>query len=186
MIWLSRVDDPQRPVQTGQVDVVETVRLVVEDASHDDGVHLTDRPVSSAAPSGRVLLLDAPDEPVWVRGTESELVLVWCNLVANALKYTEDTGHVSVRVEKGPGTVEVVVTDDGIGIAPEETDEIFKDFYRSPSPAARLRSGTGLGLGIVRRIVARHNGHITVEALASQPTVFRVALPRCEGPQVVG
>lgn len=178
MLWLARIDDPRRPVETERVDVVEAVRMVVEDATFPDSVRLVDRATTGPITgSDRELHLEVPDEPVWVRGTQSELVLACCNLVANALKYTDEGGRVRVEVQQHDGTAELVVTDDGIGIAPEETQLIFDDFYRSPSAAARRRPGSGLGLGIVKRIVDRHDGHISVDASVPSRTTFRLGLP---------
>jgi two-component system phosphate regulon sensor histidine kinase PhoR len=103
-----------------------------------------------------------------------EQVLV--NLVDNALKYTPDGGHITVRAHAQGGHVVIDVADDGPGIAEKHRSRVFQRFYRVDKGRSKATGGTGLGLAIVRHLVLSMGGDI--EALANQPqgALFRVTL----------
>ena len=97
------------------------------------------------------------------------------NIVGNAVKYTE-RGRVDVRLVAEHGAVVVEVADTGPGIAPEEHEAIFQEYFQTPEARTR-RAGTGLGLAIARRLVAMHGGRIEVTSEVGKGSVFRVVLP---------
>lgn len=96
------------------------------------------------------------------------------NLVSNAIKFTDEKGHVTVEVTPSGDTVELAVRDTGQGIPPEDLPRLFERFYRG---SAR-KPGTGLGLSIARNLVRLHGGDITVASVAGRGSEFRVRLPR--------
>ena len=112
-----------------------------------------------------------------VLGDEDELRAVVSNLVDNAIKYSGPEVKVAVELEQtDPSTIALRVRDKGIGISPLERKRIFKRFYRIPG-ASRVK-GTGLGLFIVRSVVARHGGRVFVESDGvGQGSAFTVELP---------
>ena len=112
-----------------------------------------------------------PDLPR-VRGFVGELNQVWSNLIDNALDAIPEGGRVTVVGERDGTRVVVRILDDGGGIAPEIRERIFDPFFTTKP----VGSGTGLGLDIVRRLVAHHEGEIDV---VSEPgrTEFAIALP---------
>jgi signal transduction histidine kinase len=71
----------------------------------------------------------------------------------------------------------LTVADEGLGISAEDQERLFEEFFRSSNPEAVAEPGTGLGLTIVHRIVARHAGRIEVESELGKGTTFRVVLP---------
>ena len=99
------------------------------------------------------------------------------NLVSNAVKYTPAGGWVEITTELREDRAVLTVRDTGIGISPEDQDQLFTEFFRSTNPAAVELPGTGLGLAIVRRIVERHQGWIEVESARGVGSTFRVTLP---------
>jgi signal transduction histidine kinase len=101
---------------------------------------------------------------------------VFENLLGNAVKYSPAGGTITVRAAAEDGEAHVAIRDEGIGIAPDELENVFNLFYRSPDPRAGHVGGLGLGLYISREIVARHGGRMWAE---SQPggSTFHVALP---------
>jgi signal transduction histidine kinase len=103
------------------------------------------------------------------------------NLVANAIKYSRPDTEVTVAIHETPDTEEVEVSDRGPGIPPEHLGNIFEKFYRVPRVEDAETPGTGLGLTIVREIVERHRGTISVESFVGHGTTFRVRLPK--GPE---
>lgn len=104
---------------------------------------------------------------------------VLSNLIANALRYTQQTGEIQVgyKFVKSDETrfAEITVKDNGVGISPEALPHIFNRFYKS-----RDSSGTGLGLPIARHLVEAHGGSITAESQPGQGTTIRIRLPARE------
>ncbi|HLH24455.1 MAG TPA: HAMP domain-containing sensor histidine kinase [Chloroflexota bacterium] len=127
---------------------------------------------------GRVLSLEEI-APVEVAGSADHLEQVVRNLVDNALKYTPPGGHVTLSLRRVGDAAELRVRDDGIGIAPEDLPHVFERFYRAP--AARGKSGAGLGLAIAASIVRAHGGAIAVDSTPGQGSTFTVTLPARPG-----
>ena len=103
--------------------------------------------------------------------------IVW-NLLSNAVKFTPKHGRIQVRLERVNSSVEIVVSDTGIGIRPDFLPHIFERFRQADSAAGREHTGLGLGLAIVRNLVELHGG--TVYATSGgegQGATFRVRLP---------
>lgn len=118
---------------------------------------------------------DIPD----TRGDSGRLYQVLSNIIGNAVKFT-NSGSVSVFIEAAPGWQKVRVCDTGIGIPPEETENIFGKFYRikhSKREYPAARQGTGLGLFIAKFIIEQHGGRIEVESVPGAGSVFTIFLP---------
>jgi signal transduction histidine kinase len=112
-----------------------------------------------------------------VLGDEDELKVVVSNLVDNAIKYSGPQVRVAVELERTDAvTMTLRVRDQGIGIPQSEQKRIFKRFYRIPGTMATRVKGTGLGLFIVRSVVARHGGQVYAESDGHGST-FVVRLP---------
>lgn len=107
-----------------------------------------------------------PDEAkAWVRGDESELGLVFRNLLENAVKYSDPPVDVRVGItEAGDRRVRVQIADQGIGIPAGELRKVFQRFYRAGRDVQRRASGLGLGLFIVRDLVRRHGGRVEAQS----------------------
>ncbi len=102
---------------------------------------------------------------------------IFTNLVSNAINYSPDGGEVKITVQDNASYLEVQVSDQGVGIAPEEIDKIFTKFYRAKDPKTRHIVGTGLGLAIVQAMVEAHHGNIDVESQVGAGTTFKILLP---------
>ena len=114
-----------------------------------------------------------------VLGDEEDLKAMVSNLVDNAIKYSGTHMHVAVELEQvEPDTATLRVRDQGIGISPTDRKRIFKRFYRAQGAMSGRVKGTGLGLFIVRSVVARHGGRVSVESDGpGQGSTFIVQLP---------
>lgn len=123
------------------------------------------------------LRYDGPDYGVWTRAHPPLLAQALENLVDNALKYSEPGSLVTVAVRREPGRSCLVVEDHGVGLTPEEAATVFDPFYRAPRARLMGRSGVGLGLSVVQRIVAASGGSIQVESRGGQGARFTVRLP---------
>ena len=118
-------------------------------------------------------------EPAWVRGRPIDLEMIFRNLLDNAVKYAGQSPEVAVDLlAGGNGRVRVRISDNGPGIPAKLRRKIFGRFVRLGSELERSKPGTGLGLYLVRTLVKRMHGRITVRGRGSQPgTVFEVELP---------
>jgi Signal transduction histidine kinase len=114
-----------------------------------------------------------------VLGDEEDLKAMVSNLVDNAIKYSGADVRVAVELEQADAaTATLRVRDQGIGISPSERKRIFKRFYRIPGAMSTRIKGTGLGLFIVRSVVARHGGKVFVESDGpGHGSTFIVQLP---------
>ena len=102
------------------------------------------------------------------------------NIVLNAIKYTPENGAVSLTVTGDDTYFIIETTDTGIGIPPEETGQVFNEFYRASNAKKMERDGTGLGLSISKEVVQRHGGRIWVSSHEGQGSTFTFTLPKCE------
>ncbi len=164
-----------------QLRGVGTERLVL-DTTRIDLAGLAGQVVSDLAASllqGRDCRIDTPHGPVPVDGDAALLRLMLTNLLDNAVKYTADDTTIHVRVTRGEGGVELAVTDEGDGIAPEDLERIFRRFERADEES----EGLGLGLSQVWLIVDAHGGDVHAQpAPEGRGTQFVVALPAEEEP----
>jgi len=99
------------------------------------------------------------------------------NLIDNAIKYTPDNGEIRVKVGVEQDSVVVEVSDNGIGIPPQDLSRIFERFYRVDRSRSREMGGTGLGLSIVKHVAQVHGGTIDVQSAPFQGSKFRFKIP---------
>jgi two-component system OmpR family sensor kinase len=158
----------ERPIERSPVDVPDLLQDVVEAA------HVL------PAYGGREVNLLIPKVPSpfpMIIGDRDLLVLAVYNLVENALKFTYPTDSVEIRVAEDGRAILIEVADSGVGIPPEDVSKIFEELYRGSN--ARSTEGSGLGLALVNRIIALHDGQINVRSSQEEPrgTVFTIRLP---------
>ena len=98
-------------------------------------------------------------------------------LIDNAVKFSPEGGRILVRVTPSPDTVEIAVTDHGMGMTAEQYDVIFGDFVQGDNSDTRRFGGLGLGLAVVRRVAEGHGGTITCRSTPGKGTTFVISLP---------
>jgi signal transduction histidine kinase len=123
------------------------------------------------------LTLELPGEAALLEGDELRLEQMLRNLVNNAVKYSPNGGAITVRVALSQLAVTLVVSDQGIGIAPEMLPLIFERYYRAAGAGSGSIGGFGIGLFVVHEIVRLHGGTISVASTAGAGTSFTVVLP---------
>ncbi len=123
----------------------------------------------------RLTLPEAPWPLPAVRGDADLLFLAVHNLAVNALKFTRPGDTIEIRAAEDEGEVVIEVADTGPGIPADELDEVWEELARGR--AARGVPGTGLGLPLVRTIVARHDGTERIRSRVGQGTVVSLRLP---------
>jgi signal transduction histidine kinase len=158
-------------ISSGKIELRKatvTVQEIIEQALS------TSRPLIDQA--GHAMQLDLPEEPLLVHGDAVRLVQVVANLLNNAARYTAPQGRIAIRVAPAADdTVEIRVTDNGRGIAPEFLSQVFDTFAQEKPQGG---AGLGLGLSVVRRIVAMHEGTVDVRSEGrDRGSEFVVRLP---------
>ena len=103
---------------------------------------------------------EMPDQQVLVQGDQTRLMQIVMNLLNNAAKYTPENGAVFLKLEAGDREATLTVSDTGIGIAPELLPRIFDLFMQGRRTLARSEGGLGIGLTLVKRLVALHGGEV--------------------------
>lgn len=122
------------------------------------------------------LNLAIPDNLPIINADKEQITYVFLNLIANAFKYTPSDGNVSIKVSQDNGFITVEVQDTGIGIPAEDMPHLFEEFFRA-SNVAKTTKGTGLGLSLVKYIIERHGGRISVESEQGKGTSFKFTIP---------
>ena len=123
--------------------------------------------------------------PLYVEGDMSRLVQCVANILTNAIKYTDTRGEIKISARSEEGDVIIEVTDSGSGIGPDLLPRIFELFVQSQRTLDRSQGGLGVGLAIVKRLIAMHGGRVSAfsqgEGLGS---TFEIRLPRIAAPSV--
>jgi two-component system phosphate regulon sensor histidine kinase PhoR len=116
-----------------------------------------------------------------LEGDRLHLVSVLFNLLDNALKYSNEKPQINIGIHGVGEKLQLVVTDNGIGIAPEYHRRIFEKFFRVPHGNVHDAKGYGLGLSYVSHVVEKHNGTIEVSSEESRGSRFVITLPKQQG-----
>lgn len=157
----------------------EAVEVAVDDLIADARVR-----TQMLAEQRDIQVVVAGHQEVNVRGDEAQLADAVTNLVQNAIAYSDPGGRVSISARPDRGMVDILVTDNGIGIGPEDQERIFERFYRVDYARSRENGGTGLGLAIVKHVAAVHGGSVHVWSQLGQGSTFTLRLPAGESATV--
>jgi two-component system sensor histidine kinase SenX3 len=131
----------------------------------------------TAAAARRVGVSVQGQRGLTVYGSDSQIATAVSNLVENAIAYSGEETQVTVLTRSDDEHVEIAVTDQGIGISPNDVDRIFERFYRADQARSRTTGGTGLGLAIVKNIATNHGGRVEVSSTLGGGSTFTLRLP---------
>lgn len=163
LIVLSRMESPEYQFSVSKLKLADMVAPVVAECEQ------------IAKHKRQSLVIDQiPD--VYLMGHSESLERMLLNLLANAVRYTDDGGTVSLHFEVEGDRLRIIVEDTGIGIPRESLAHVFERFYRVDKSRSRDMGGFGLGLSIVKSIVDRHNATISVESQVGKGSKFIVEL----------
>jgi two-component system sensor histidine kinase SenX3 len=168
-------------------EVIELSRLQARDALRPDVRVRVDDVVAAAVDQNRVVatakhveIAVRTSNKAVVYGDRSLMIVAVHNLVANAIAYSNEGGRVGVGAKVVGDTVEIAVTDQGIGIEGDDLERVFERFYRVDQSRASRTGGTGLGLSIVKHTVQNHGGDVRVWSTPGRGSTFIIRLPRAE------
>lgn len=169
LLFLSRADMGEVKMESSPV----VLEALVEDIHRQATLLGQDR--SIAVVLGTVM-------PALVQGDELRLRELLLNLVENAVKYSHPGGKIEIGLVTDGQQAIISVSDQGIGIAPEDHRKIFDRFFRTDEARAHTKKGTGLGLAICAWIAESHKGRISVKSNVGQGSTFTVTLPLAPRP----
>ncbi|HWO91361.1 MAG TPA: PAS domain-containing sensor histidine kinase [Methylomirabilota bacterium] len=161
---LSKVEAGQMFLELETVSIAETVGQVmntIEPIAAKKGVTVE----ANVGAAGRL------------QADPHKVVQMLLNLVTNAVKFTPEGGSVTIAAQRQAETVEISVTDTGIGIAKSDLDRLFREFQQLDSGPGRHQEGTGLGLALTKRLAALHGGDVRVVSELGKGSVFTLELP---------
>ena len=168
-------------------EVIELSRLQARDALRPDVIVPIDEVVAAAVDQNRVVAAAKQVEIAVRASTKSEvygdralLVVAVHNLVSNAIAYSNPGGRVGVGVKVVGDTVEIAITDQGVGIEGDDLERIFERFYRVDQARSRNTGGSGLGLSIVKHTVQNHGGDVRAWSRPGRGSTFMIRLPLAE------
>jgi two-component system sensor histidine kinase SenX3 len=172
-------------------EVIELSRLQARDALRPDVIVPIDEVVAAAVDQNRVVAA-AKQVAIAVRastkaevyGDRALLVVAVHNLVSNAIAYSNEGGRVGVGAKVVGDTVEIAITDQGVGIEGDDLERIFERFYRVDQARSRNTGGSGLGLSIVKHTVQNHGGDVRAWSRPGRGSTFMIRLPLAEVLQV--
>lgn len=163
---MSRIRNGRLRLQRERIDLRATVRNAIETLEPEIGERR------------QQLTTELPQSPVWVQADPGRLEQVFVNLLANASRYTDVQGQLAVYLHARTDEVVVRFRDSGIGIAPDALPHIFELFTQADADAPPSRSGLGVGLAVVRTLVAMHGGRVTAASAGlGHGSEFTVRLP---------
>ncbi|GIV98270.1 MAG: hypothetical protein KatS3mg057_2927 [Herpetosiphonaceae bacterium] len=163
LLDISRIRTGQFTIERERVDITALARRMVEELQPTLEHHR--------------LEFRAPAEPLFAEGDELRLEQVLQNLLQNAVKYSPNGGLIQVIVDRQDAEVRIAVVDQGIGIPEESLPKLFTRFYRASNVSGGQISGMGIGLYVVKEIIALHGGRLGVESIEGKGSTFTVYLP---------
>ena len=166
LLTLAQLESVNPDLQLGDVDLPSFFR----DMIHDWEKKLTSKQLN--------IVVDVPLELSPIRVDRTRLQEALYNLLDNAVKYSRKRGEIRLSARQHDSEMELIVSDQGIGIAKEDLPRIFERFYRADKARSpdKVR-GTGLGLAIVKHIAQLHGGRVEAESEIDEGTTIRVVLP---------
>ena len=164
IINLSKLQDSDPLDMADQVEVIDVINEAVDQCE--------------AVAEARNVLIDIGEvDNSTVIGNRNQLVMAVHNLVENAINYSSDKTRVTISTKVDSQIIEILVKDQGIGIADENLYRIFERFYRVDPARSRATGGTGLGLSIVKHVVKNHGGEVKVWSAPGVGSTFAIRLP---------
>ena len=167
LLDVTRIKEGKVPLQVTSVDLQDVLRLAIEGTQH------------AIDASGHRLYVDVPHQPLTMQGDFSRLAQVVANLLSNAAKYTPQGGTIGLILRQESYGIEIRVTDTGLGVPIEMRERIFEKFVQVAGHSAKAQGGVGIGLALVKELVALHGGQIRVESLGvGQGSTFIISFPQ--------
>jgi two-component system sensor histidine kinase SenX3 len=165
-------------------EIIQLSRVQDSDPLHEAEELLTSDLIKEAldqcrttADARKINLFFQESKDAYIQGDHDQLTMAINNLIENAVNYSPRGTKVSVSTSTENGIISIAVSDQGIGIPEAEVERIFERFYRVDPARSRETGGSGLGLSIVKHVVTKHGGEISVWSSENVGSTFTVRLP---------
>lgn len=168
LLTLSKLDYGKMEIKPEKIDISKVINNVYRAMELD------------ATQKGHRLTLDIKNDLGYILADSDRIEQVIVNVVSNSIKYTTGKGDIKIIATREDNKVLITVSDNGIGIPPEDIPRLFERFYRVDKARSRERGGTGLGLAIAKEIINVHGGDITAVSQWSKGTDILITLPAVE------
>lgn len=169
-------------------DILELEKIAAGEMDFDIATRdlcelVSDAVVSNASGASRfdvTIKAEGTSEPALADFDQDRMMQVLTNLISNAVKFSDPGGEVSVMISSDDVSRIIAVSDRGAGIPEDALKTIFDRFTQAENQTARAGKGTGLGLSVVKAIVERHGGTVSIESTVGKGTVVQVCLPKAK------
>ncbi|MAP64182.1 MAG: PAS domain-containing sensor histidine kinase [Microbacterium sp.] len=169
LLFIAQVEAGKIPLQRETIDISS-----IASASGESILPVAER-------AGVAVQVEVPEEPVRLHADARRVGQSIDNLVSNAVKFTPSGGSITVAVAQDDGNAVVTVTDTGMGIEPDDLEQLSERFFRSKMATRQAIKGIGLGLSITKAIVTAHEGTMSATSTVGEGTQFRIAIPIRQG-----
>lgn len=168
MLDISRIDSGELKLNKTRFDLMDVIGFVLlssEQRISNKGLHIS----------------GIDDEDIYEIDGDYDLInQALYNLIDNAIKFTNEGGHIDIRLKKTENKIYCSIRNSGEGIPAQEMPQIFERFYKSDRSRSLDKNGMGIGLYIVKTAISLHNGEISVRSVQNEFTEFTFWLPRAE------
>lgn len=166
LLDISRVSQGKIELRKERIQAADVIRSALESS----------RPLIDSA--GHSLTIGLPPEPIWLDADLTRVAQIVGNLLNNAAKYTPESGRIDLSLRTDGDDAVIAVSDNGMGIPADMQSKVFELFAQVESHADRAQGGLGIGLALVKQLVAMHGGSVNAESAGpGQGSVFTVRIP---------
>lgn len=166
LLDVSRVNEGKISLRRARIELADVLQSAIVACRHNIDA------------GGHQFETEIPETPIWLDGDHTRLAQVVANLLNNAAKYTPPGGLITLTARRRDDTVEIRVSDTGVGIAPEVQQGIFEIFAQVEDHLSKAQGGLGIGLALVRQLVSLHGGTVEVQSEGhNRGSTFTVCLP---------
>lgn len=167
LLMLARTDNNKQTIQFERINLSETMQIVIEE-------------MAVVAKNKNIQFKDDISSDIYINADQTLIMRMLINLMSNAVQYSNQNGLVKISLHRVDGNVQGKIGDNGIGIAPEYLNKIWDRFFQVDPSRNNTNGSSGLGLAMVKWIMEKHNGTITVESTENEGTVFTFVLPEAQ------
>jgi len=166
LLDVARVSQGKIELRKERIQAADVVRSALESS----------QPLIDSA--GHSMTVDVPLEPMWLDADQTRLAQVVGNLLNNAAKYTPEGGRIGLSLRTDGDDAVIAVSDNGLGIPADMQSRVFQLFAQVENHTDRARGGLGIGLALVKQLVAMHDGSVSAESAGTgQGSVFTIRIP---------
>lgn len=167
MLDLTRLENGKKKREILKVDLVQMARVSI------------DTMTPMAVQKNIKIYLDTDEPHIYLNGDNSEIEIIFNNLISNAVKYNKENGTVNCNIKSEDSKIIISVNDTGIGMSEEDISKLFQDFVRIKNEKTKSISGSGLGLSIMKKTVEEYyHGKISVTSKPDVGSTFVVEIPK--------